>query len=944
MASLDLKQNQINSAIEIFSKGEINQALDAVEGLLKDYPEEPVLFNIRGACYAGLGQLDIALKNYEKAILIKPEYAKAHFNLAGSLHDLGQLNAAVKSYQKTLDIEPTYAEAYNNLGNVYGELEQGDFAIKNYKKALEIKPEYVEAQYSLGLIFHDLNQFDDAVKCFKAAIELKPEFAGAYNKLGAVFIELEKLEEAVKCFKAAIELKPDFVEAINNLGITFYKHHQLDDAMIYYERALACNPDFADAHNNIGIVHLDLGQLENAAKSYKAAIKIKPDFAEAHYNLGVVLQDLNQMEDAIKSYEEVIIIKPDFFKAHNNLGVALLDLDKYDEAINSYNAALELKPDFVDAINNLGIAFYKLHQLDDAMIYYERALAYNPDNHDSHNNIGTIFLERGQLDEAVKSYKIALALKPDFLEANNNIGTAYNKLLQTNLAIKYYEKAIAIKPDYVDAHANLAIALKDVNRFDEVMAIYESDIILKSDLDFILGEVLLTKMTLCIWDDYSILLNELNNKINNSEKVVVPFALLALIDDPEVQRKAAQIYADDQYPQNYILPKIGLYSKHIKIRIGYFSADFKKHPVAALTAELYELHDRDQFEIHAFSFGPDTNDEMNLRIKAGVDYFHDVQSLPYKDIAILARSFEIDIAVDLGGFTKDSRTEIFAITAAPIQISYIGYLGTMGADYYDYLIADPTMIPKKYQKYYSEKIAYLPSYQVNDSKESIPEMIFTREDLGLPKNGFVFCCFNNSYKFTPTTFDSWCRILKQVDGSVLLIFAENHTARINLLKEVKSRGIKPNRIIFGRRLSKSEYLARYLVADLFLDTLPYNAGATASDALRMGLPVLSCLGNSLVSRMGASLLNAVNLSEMIKITQEDYESFAIELAMDPEKLKIIKSKLANNLAKAPLYDTPMFTRHIESAYLKMYDKYQKGLDPDHIYVEEMQVNNNKKLL
>jgi predicted O-linked N-acetylglucosamine transferase (SPINDLY family) len=537
------------------------------------------------------------------------------------------------------------------------------------------------------------------------------------------------------------------------------------------------------------------------------------------------------------------------------------------------------------------------------------------------------------LDEAVKSYKSALKIKPDYLEANNNLGTAYNKLLQTQLAIDYYERAIAIKPDYVDAHANLATALKDLKRFDEVMVIYDSEIILNSDLDFILGEVLHTKMMLCIWDDLPIQLNELTNKINNSEKVVSPFPLLALIDDPEIQRKTAEIYANEHYPQNYSLPKIGLYSKHSKIRIGYFSADFKKHPVATLTAEIYELHDRGQFEIHAFSFGPDTNDEMNLRIKAGVDYFHDVHPLPYKDIAMLARSFEIDIAVDLGGFTKDSRTEVFAISAAPIQISYIGYLGTMGANYYDYLIADQVMIPEKNKKYYSEKIVYLPSYQVNNSKESTPEIIFTREDLGLPETGFVFCCFNNSYKYTPTTFDSWGRILKEVDGSVLLIFADNDKAKKNLTKEIILRGIQPNRIIFGKRLSKSEYLARYQVADLFLDTLPYNAGATASDALRMGLPVLTCLGNSMVSRQCSSHLNAVNLPELIKTNQEEYESFAIELAMNPEKLKIIKNKLATNLPTARLYNTTLFTKNLESAYLKMYDKYQKGLDLDHIYLE-----------
>jgi len=440
-------------------------------------------------------------------------------------------------------------------------------------------------------------------------------------------------------------------------------------------------------------------------------------------------------------------------------------------------------------------------------------------------------------------------------------------------------------------------------------------------------------MYLCLWDDLANRLNELTKKINSSEKAIIPFALLALIDDPEIQRKNAGIFVGDKNRKSHVLSKIERYPKHTKIRIGYFSADFKIHPVSDLIVELFEIHDRNRFEIYAFSFGPDTNDEINLRIKAGVDHFHDVLAMSHKNATKLARSVELDIAVDLGGYTQDSRTEIFAMSAAPIQISYIGYPGTMGANYYDYLVADQTIIPEKNQKYYSEKIVYLPNYQVNDSKQSPPATIFTRQDLGLPEIGFVFCCFNNTFKFTPTTFDGWGRILEQVDGSVLLIYAANESAKINLTKEIVLRGIDPSRLIFGERLLKPEYLARYRVADLFLDTLPYNAGTTASDALRMGLPVLTCMGNSFVSREAASVMNAINLPELITTTQEQYESLAIELAKDPEKLKIIKDKLINNLSTAPLYDTPLFTRHLESAYLTMYDRHQNGLDPDHIYVE-----------
>jgi len=802
MTTVSPLQTQINSVIALYSNGQIEEALDSVGALIKDYPDEALLYNISGACYASLGQLDTAVKLYEKAIAIKPDYAEAHNNLGGTLQELGQLDAAVKSYEQALAIKPDYAEAHNNHGNTLKELGQLDAALKSYEKALAI------------FIFAD---------------------------------------------------KPGYAEAFNNLGIVLKELGELDTAVNSYEKVLAIKPDFAEAHFNLGLTLQELGQLDAAVKSYEQALAIKPDYADAHTNLGVTLHELGQLDAALKSYEQVLAINPDYAKGYNNHGTALMDL--------------------------------------------------------------------GLLDAAGKSYKQALAIKPDFAEVHSNLGLTLQELGQLGVAVKCYEKAVALKPDYAEAYQNLGGVLLSLKREDEALVSFESAIALNPNLDFILGNLLHIKMHLCLWDDLTKHLNELTKKINNGKKVIIPFDILALIDDPEVQRKTAEIYVNEKYPQNHVLSQIERYPKHNKIRIGYFSADFRDHPVAYLTAELYEIHDRGQFEIYAFSFGPDTDDEMNLRIKAGVDHFHDVRTMSHKDAAMLARSLEIDIAVDLGGYTQDCRTGIFAMSAAPIQISYIGYAGTMGANYYDYLVADHTIIPEKNQKYYSEKIAYLPNYQVNDSKQSPPETIFTRKDLGLPETGFVFCCFNNTYKITPTTFDGWGRILEQVEGSVLLIYTANESAKINLAKEIVLRGIDPSRLIFGERLPNPEYLARYRAADLFLDTLPYNAGTTASDALRMGLPVLTCMGNSFASRVAASLLNAINLPELITTTQEQYESLAIELATHPDKLKIIKDKLARNLSTAPLYNTKLFTKNLESAYTEMYDRYQQGLEPDHIYVE-----------
>ena len=719
-----------------------------------------------------------------------------------------------------------------------------------------------------------------------------------------------------------------------NSVIALYSNGQIEEALDSVGALIKDYPDEALLYNISGICYKTIGQLDDAVKSFETALAIKPDYAEVHYNLGVTLQELGQLDDAVKSYEQALAIKPDYANACNNLGVTLQELGQLDAAVKSYEQALAINPDFADACNNLGITLKDLGQLDAALKSYEKALAIKPDYAEAHNNLGNALKDLGLLDAAVKSYKQAIAIKPDYAEAFNNLGNALKDLGHWDAVVKCYEKAVALKPDYAEAYQNLGSVLSGLKREDEALVSYESAIALNPNLDFILGNLLHIKMHLCLWDDLTKRLNELTKKINNSKKVINPFHMLALIDDPEVQRKTAEIYVNEKYPQSHVLSQIERYPKHKKIRIGYFSGDFHNHATMHLMAELFECHDKKNFELIAFSFGPDTQDQWRQRVFLCFDQFLDVRLKSDRDISLLARKIEIDIAIDLKGYTRNCRPNIFAEGCAPIQVSYLGYPGTMATEYIDYLIADCTLIPKDKQHYYSEKIVYMPnSYQVNVSKRSVAETSLLRHELGLPNKGFVFCCFNNNYKITPSTLTGWMRILAAVDDAVLWLFENNATTTENLKKEAMKFGINEDRLVFATHMPVEEHLNRIKQADLFIDTLPYNAHTTTSDALRMGLPVLTCMGNSFASRVAASLLNAINLPELITTTQEQYESLAIELATHPKQLKIIKDKLANNLSTAPLYDTPLFTRHLESAYLTMYDRYQQGLEPDHIYVE-----------
>jgi len=932
MTSMSSTSVEINPVLELFTNGQIQEALDALDVLFKDYPDDALLFNIRGACYAGLGQKDAAVESYKKAVLLKPDYAKAHYNLGGALQEIGQLDDAVKGYESAIALEPENAEAHNNLGNVYRELEQLDAAINCYEKALVINPNYVQAHYSLGLSFQGLGKLEDTVKSYEQVIAIKPDFAGMHNNLGNVYKELGELGAAIKSYEKAIAIQPDFVEAYCNLGITYKEIGQLNAAINSFKEAIKIKPNYAEAHNNLGVIFKEEDKFNEAIKCYKSALAIKPDYAEAYNNLGIAFKALDKLDQAIESHKNALIAKPDYAEGHNNLGIIFLEVGMLEEAVQSYEKALLINPTYIEVHNNLGVALKDLGRISEALESYKNAIAIKSNYAEAHNNLGITLMDIGKLDEAVSSYKNALTAKPNYAFAHNNLGVALNGLHRLNEAAICFDKALSINPYYAEAHSNRGNLMTDFDKFDEALLSYEQAWELKPDEDYIIGNILHTRMHLCEWDEISNHLKDLTKKINKGKKVIGPFAITALIDSPELQRKATEIYANDKFPISNALPKIGRYPKHKKIRIGYFSADFREHPVSTLTVGLYEKHDRNQFEVFAFSFGPDTNDEMNLRVKTGVDNFYDVRVMSYKDIAMLGRSLELDIAIDLGGFTQNARTGIFAMSVAPIQLSYIGYLGTMGAKYYDYLIADRVIIPEENQQYYSEKIVYLPSFQANDSKQSDSVTSFKRQDLGLPKEGFVFCCLNNTYKITPTTFDSWAQILANVENSVLLIFASNKSAQINLTKELVHRGIVSSRLIFGKHLLRPGYLGRYKTADLFLDTQPYNAVTTSSDALRMGLPVLTCLGESFASRIGSSILNAINLPELITTTQEEYEALAIDLATNPKKLKVIKDKLAKNLPSAPLYDTLLFTKHLESAYKAMYGRYHEGLEPEHIYV------------
>lgn len=689
--------------------------------------------------------------------------------------------------------------------------------------------------------------------------------------------------------------------------------------------------DHFEALNLMGIIATQTQRAEEAANLMGRAVACKPLDARAKYFYANVLKELKRFDEALDQYQGALELAPGFAEVHQDRADLLTELGRLDEALQSYERALQIKPDSAAAHNNRGVALQALKRLDEALESHGRALKINPDYAEAFYNRGLTLRELGRFPDALESYDRALQIQPHYAEAHNNRGVALQALKRFAEAHESYERALKIRPDLAEAWYGRGNALSELGRFDEALTSYERALELAPSQAWLYGAWLITRMQLSDWLDFGTLVARLEAAIRQERRCTVPFPVIALVDSPSLQQTAAMIWASAQ--ETTSLPPIERRPSPARLRLGYYSADFHTHATAHLMAELFERHDRTRFELVAFSFGPEVRDEMRLRLAAAFDRFLEVGAKSDREVAQISRELQIDIAVDLKGFTQHERHGIFAHRAAPIQVNFLGCPGTMGAQYLDYIVADSTLVPEESRRYYAEKVAYLPhSYQVNDRRRRIADKAFSRAELGLPPSGFVFCCFNNAYKITPATFDGWMRILARVEGSVLWLLEDNQTAVNNLRREAEARGIKAARLIFGPRLPLPEHLARHRAADLFLDTLPCNAHTTASDALWTGLPVLTQIGESFAARVAASLLNAIGLPELITRAQEQYETLAIELAHNPALLAAITEKLRQNRLSTPLFDTEQYARHLEDAYTQMCARYQADLNPEHIYV------------
>jgi len=703
-----------------------------------------------------------------------------------------------------------------------------------------------------------------------------------------------------------------------------HRRGAIAEAATLYRRVLEMAPTNNVACTNLAVIATAAGDFNEAEKMFRRAVELTPDAAEAHYNLGFILQEQGKLDAAIETYRRALVLRPDMPQACTNLGVALQHQGKLDEAVAAFRQAIAGNPKHADAYFNLGAVLRVQGFVDEAAAAYKRVIEIDPGHAAACNNLALILSEAGELPAADALERQAVGRQPDYAEGHNNLGAILLDQGRPQQALDALRQALRLKPDYPEAYLNMGNALRELGSLAEAIDAYRRAIELRPSYAEALAQLVYHRARACDWTDAAAAEATLLSAVRQNAARIPPFMLMAT-----EATAADQLLCARKWVEHFAVPSQQVFGHHAapragRLRIGYLSSDFYDHATAYLIAELIERHDRDRFEIYGYSYGPEQGGDMRTRLVSAFDRFTDIDALSHYAAAARIRADDIDILVDLKGHTHRARPKILAFRPAPVQVNYLGYPGTMGAPFIDYLVADEFIVPRDRQMVFAEKLAYLPDcYQPNDTRRDIAAAP-SRSECGLPAQGFVFCAFNNSFKITPNFFAIWMRLLQQVPRSVLWLLESNALVRGNLTAAAVAAGIEPARLVFAPILPHGQHLARHRHADLFLDTLPCNAHTTASDALWAGLPVLTCAGETFAGRVAGSIVRAAGLSELVTDSPRDYEALALALARDPARLNDIRSRLGAGRENLPLFDMAKRTRDLEALYARMAETWRSG--------------------
>jgi predicted O-linked N-acetylglucosamine transferase (SPINDLY family) len=770
----------------------------------------------------------------------------------------------------------------------------------------------------------------DAAAAARRSLRSDPTRAAVHALLGDALLMSHQPQQALDSYQAALLRDRGLVSAHLGRGNALLALQSPQQALVSYDEVLRRRPDDAEAWFRRGNALFELKQWANAAASYDRAIARQPSHAAALSNRGSALLWLRQTRAALASFDAALMIEPAFAEAHHHRGQALRRLGAAQDALQAFDQALAARPDYAEALIGRGEVLLPLGRAGEALANFERAAALRPADAAARRGIGDALLDLGRPAQALAAHQAALRLGVGLPDVHNSVGNSLRALGRCAEAVAAYDESLRLDAGDATVHSNRAHALMHLEGHGEAaVQSFTRALQLDPDMPFAAGSLCYAQICRADWSIPvpAASREQILASVRSGNPACLPFAFLSISDCAASQLGCARVFAQRRCGIDAPGHRPSIH-RHVRRRVAYVSADLREHALAYLIVGALERHDRERFETYGIALSPGEPGPTGMRVAAAFDRFIDVSAMTDAATAELMRDLEIDIAVDLNGYTQGSRPQIFAHGAAPIQVSYLGYPGTMGAPFMDYLLADDFVIPPEQRRHYSEAVVCMPDcFQANDDRRVISGRIFTRSDVGLAEDAFVFCCLNNTHKINPPLFGLWMRLLAQLPQSVLWLLGPDIATRDNLCREAANRGIDPQRLVFAGRLPYAEHLARLKLADLFLDTVPFNAGTTASDALWAGVPVLTLSGEAFAARMAGSLLRAAGMQELITFCAADYENKALELARSPQALKRLRSHLAQNRGSLPLFDTARFTAHLEAAYDEMWMRLERGESP-----------------
>lgn len=892
------KNYQLQDAISLHRKGQYSSAIPIYEHLLEKNPDHSECAYLSALAMYQAGESAKALERCQDAIRIKDDKPDYH-NLLGQIYLEGRMfEDAVNSFKKVLMLLPEAKGVHNTLGLAYQGMRDFENAEKSFEKELEINATDPNPFNNLGLLCRDKGEFEQAITFFEKALSVSPGFYIAMNNMGQVLLSRGRIHDAIGFFERALTLMPGFYEGLLNLSVAQFRLGRLDEAIMSGNKAKKINPSSIDVYTHLVIVSLSSGDFTKAESYVDEAIAIHPDNAELFFLKGLINHEKNDLENAAKYYNQCLSLNPKHSGAFNNSGNLFKKMHLAADAEWCYLKAIEYNPDYAEAYSNLGVLYMELNDLGKALECYDKAIDLKLENPNVFLSKGVLYQKAGDMEKAAANFHRALELNSNLPGAYYHLGEIARSSSDYEKAISYYEEALDRAPEYAVACDQLAYVLQRVCDWDKAQVR--------------IGQMMaLTQKTL-----------EAGADIDETAH-----HCLSRSDDPERAFVIARAWSETIAKRVSALSSEYTHERKTKdkITIGYFSNTFRNHPGGHLIAGLFQHHDRDRFRVICYSYGEDDQSYYRKKVEADSDVFRDVRSLDDKSTADMIYHDGVDILVDLRGQTAGHRMGVCAMRPAPIQVVYLGFAGTSGADFFDYIIADKTTIHDGDQSYYSEKIVFMPDcYQVNNNEQAISDDLFERKDLGLPEEGFVFCSFNTAYKIEPVMFGCWAGILKQVPGSVLWLLKDSDLMAENLRRAIESLGLSRDRLVFAEKTSKEKHLKRTQLADLALDTRIYTGHTTTSDSLWAGVPVITMPGRHFASRVSASILKAAGIPELVVNDLESYRELAVKLAGDRDMLQMLKQKVQDARHTQPLFNTGLFVSQIEKAYDIMSKRFVSG--------------------